>query len=524
MNEQTIILTYDPNGALIQKDNGPALTRYEWDCRGRLQRVLTNEVEIFRADYCGDLKCLRKTESTASTIYRHDGLTVVQEENEAGAVKEWVRGDRGTAAVGGVLYSTDENSTNTYTYNGVGSTAAFSDGEGTVRHVTYDAFGKILEADEGIETERLANTKELDESTGLYFHGMRYYDVEIGRYISVDPARDGVNYYVYANNAPLNYVDPTGMFAFLPLLFGLGAGLGIGAGSTMWDKPAPAGASPPGMEAASAPLVKNFRKTRPGMQLELDLSSAVASSTIFVDAALPLEVPSVVSRTAAPLVQAAQSAGRVALNKAGFGGRGGVVSGTIGGLSYPVERNLSALYAKTGATREPLGSGEFGTVYRFTENGEDLVIKKAHPPMTLTELIRDPIPEEMMPEAERILRMKHGEQAARFNNNIYAPQLIGPDELKGIHFPELLSVDPENSIYVSRYIEGLSIKQVQNSDTVARAGFANVARNQRSLIAEFSNLLNARKPSPNIRFAPLDTNPRNYKFCTDDDKFYCVDP
>ncbi|MBU1018069.1 hypothetical protein KKA33_03505 [Patescibacteria group bacterium] len=70
--------------------------------------------------------------------------------------------------------------------------------------------------------------KELDEETGLYYYGARYYDPEIGRFVSLDPLVLGeakkskknieniirdpqmLNGYAYAKNNPLKYVDPTG--------------------------------------------------------------------------------------------------------------------------------------------------------------------------------------------------------------------------------------------------------------------------------------------------------------------------
>lgn len=204
-------LYYDLNGSLTQKVEGTRSTEYEWDSRGRLTQVQTNGIEVFRADYAGGLNRLRKAEGNHSKVYRHDGATAIQEIDESGGVKELVRADRGASTVGGILYSADDEGTNTYTYNGVGSTVVLSADDATARIAKYDAFGNILEADTGVDSERLANTKELDPSTGLYFHGARYFDSEIGRYISLDSARDGINYYVYAKNAPQSFVDPTGL-------------------------------------------------------------------------------------------------------------------------------------------------------------------------------------------------------------------------------------------------------------------------------------------------------------------------
>ena len=44
-------------------------------------------------------------------------------------------------------------------------------------------------------------------------HGIRYYDPEVGRYISRDPIgyKDGMNVYLYVHGNPLNHIDPTGL-------------------------------------------------------------------------------------------------------------------------------------------------------------------------------------------------------------------------------------------------------------------------------------------------------------------------
>ena len=51
--------------------------------------------------------------------------------------------------------------------------------------------------------------KELD-SNNLYYFGARYYNPDSGRFLSADPIRENINPYVYTDNNPLAYVDPTG--------------------------------------------------------------------------------------------------------------------------------------------------------------------------------------------------------------------------------------------------------------------------------------------------------------------------
>ncbi|MDA3812244.1 MAG: RHS repeat-associated core domain-containing protein [Spirochaetaceae bacterium] len=46
---------------------------------------------------------------------------------------------------------------------------------------------------------------------GLYYFNARWYDPQLGRFITEDPIKDGINYYAYANNNPLRFIDPTGL-------------------------------------------------------------------------------------------------------------------------------------------------------------------------------------------------------------------------------------------------------------------------------------------------------------------------
>lgn len=74
--------------------------------------------------------------------------------------------------------------------------------------------------------------KVLSEEIGLVYFGARWYDPEIGRFVSVDPAEDGENWYQYCRSNPINYIDPDGNMALRQvgqMLIGLGQGVGTGA-------------------------------------------------------------------------------------------------------------------------------------------------------------------------------------------------------------------------------------------------------------------------------------------------------
>ncbi len=83
----------------------------------------------------------------------------------------------------------------------------------------YDVFGSPLEA--SIETDRRGYVgKPFDPLTGLYNYGYRDYRPELGRFTTVDPIRDGMNWYVYTGNDPVNWVDPFGLFSTKDFILG----------------------------------------------------------------------------------------------------------------------------------------------------------------------------------------------------------------------------------------------------------------------------------------------------------------
>ena len=53
--------------------------------------------------------------------------------------------------------------------------------------------------------------KKIDRDTGLYYFNARWYDPQLGRFITEDPIKDGINWYAYGSNNPLIYTDPTGL-------------------------------------------------------------------------------------------------------------------------------------------------------------------------------------------------------------------------------------------------------------------------------------------------------------------------
>ncbi|SFJ20247.1 RHS repeat-associated core domain-containing protein [Myroides guanonis] len=86
-----------------------------------------------------------------------------------------------------------------------------------VQYYEYLPFGEIMvqqSTNNIFENVYKFNGKELDEQTGYYYYGARYYDPGASIFLSVDPLAEKMpnyNPYVYTFNNPINLTDPTGM-------------------------------------------------------------------------------------------------------------------------------------------------------------------------------------------------------------------------------------------------------------------------------------------------------------------------
>jgi RHS repeat-associated protein len=75
----------------------------------------------------------------------------------------------------------------------------------------YDAFGKPYKGDLDSGMNLGYTGKPYDSATGMYNYGYRDYQPEVARFTTVDPIRDGANWFAYVNNDPVNYVDLWGL-------------------------------------------------------------------------------------------------------------------------------------------------------------------------------------------------------------------------------------------------------------------------------------------------------------------------
>jgi RHS repeat-associated protein len=94
----------------------------------------------------------------------------------------------------------------------LGSVRSVSNETGTLEsRYEYDAFGKPYTGDFSGGMNLGYTGKPYDSATGLYNYGYRDYKPEVARFTTVDPIRDGNNWFAYVNNDPVNWIDLFGL-------------------------------------------------------------------------------------------------------------------------------------------------------------------------------------------------------------------------------------------------------------------------------------------------------------------------
>ncbi len=122
----------------------------------------------------------------------------------------------------------------------------------------YDAFGRghIIKGKEVFQPFRLAG-HYYDTESGLHYSRDRYYNPQLGRYLSMTPlfTESGCdNFYVYCKGDPINHIDPYGQPIFAPVLIGSSLGAEIAGQIEGWRRTATQGKELDGFSIAKVAL------------------------------------------------------------------------------------------------------------------------------------------------------------------------------------------------------------------------------------------------------------------------------
>ena len=199
---------YDDEGNRIEKKAKTGeTTKYVWDHRNRLvQVVMPKETVAYSYDFQN--RMTRRNDK----FFVHDGWQIVLTLDAKGNVKErnlWGANQDELIATNGQFALCDH----------LGSVRDVVDAGGKVLyHVEYNAFGKVTKRTGKSSSVFGYTGKMFDDVTGLQWNINRWYDANVGRWISEDPIgfRGGdENLVRYVRSMPVTAVDFNGLETYI---------------------------------------------------------------------------------------------------------------------------------------------------------------------------------------------------------------------------------------------------------------------------------------------------------------------
>ncbi|MBK8812771.1 MAG: DUF2778 domain-containing protein [Acidobacteria bacterium] len=205
----TSTMNYEANGNLVTKSQGKDFWRFGWDHENRLTTGATRKQTIrYRYDALGRrIQRYFIRGEGPNTKFIYDGLDVVMDDN-SGVLTKYQNGP----GIDNKLKMSANGVSKYFVADHLGSTNALTDASGAILEQTaYDSFGNVSNQ---LSTRYAFTGREFDNFTGLHYYRARWYDSNLGRFISEDPVdfKGGdVNLYGYTWNVPIRFVDPLGL-------------------------------------------------------------------------------------------------------------------------------------------------------------------------------------------------------------------------------------------------------------------------------------------------------------------------
>ena len=223
---QTATYAYNANGNMLSKADTTGFWIYSWDYENRMVTARKqNKIVRYQYDALGR-RVLRMGKNIGSTAkYTYDGLDVILDDGSEGIVKY-----QNGLGIDNKLKMVTNGNAKYFLQDHLGSTVGLVDSSGNITSsASYDSFGNSTN---NLSTRYQYTGREKDEFTGLHYYRARWYDANLGRFISEDPigfAGEDMNLYGYVWNNPAMFRDPRGtqgemvIAPALPMLPALGA-------------------------------------------------------------------------------------------------------------------------------------------------------------------------------------------------------------------------------------------------------------------------------------------------------------
>ena len=205
--------TYDNNGNLLgsskyayyPQDYQSNRKTYTYNDFGQLTGYSDSLGDSVTYTYYADGLRASKTVNGVTTKYYYDGGNVINESRNGSLYAVNVMGPDG------YISRTQGSTTSYYMKNAHGDIVrAVTESAGKTFSATYNAWGEIMDSDNGSGNPIGYAGEFHDEESGTIYLRGRYYDPEIRRFITEDHAKDGWNWYAYCWNNPVMFVDSWG--------------------------------------------------------------------------------------------------------------------------------------------------------------------------------------------------------------------------------------------------------------------------------------------------------------------------
>ena len=250
-NNKKINISYDESNplypSLIERSEGEKREEIKLSYEGRRLSIVEigTKKYLYKYDSLGQRVIKEEGNNKERYQYQDRRIKQVEKEGEYSLIYSY--------SSNGIIQSVSEISNKdikTYFYliDIIGNIVGLVDGNGNiVVEYDYSSYGKVEVKKDTVGISKKDHIRYkgyiYDEETKRYYLISRYYDPEIGRFISPDSVEyiepssiSGLNLYVYCGNDPINMYDPSGNFAIsIGLLLAIGGivGAAIGAGASV---------------------------------------------------------------------------------------------------------------------------------------------------------------------------------------------------------------------------------------------------------------------------------------------------
>jgi RHS repeat-associated protein len=207
-SETVLGIVIDANGNTLSDASGKS---YTWDFENRLVQAVVPGTGTVSFKYDSFGRRIQKSSPLGTTNYLYDGPETIEEiDNSGNMLARYTRGP----GIDQPFAELRSGTSSYYEQDWIGAVTSLSNSAGTLANTyTYDSFGKLTASTGTLTNPFQYAGRESDTETGIYEYRARYYDENVGRFITEDPIGfgGGEDFYSYVRNNPVRYVDPSGL-------------------------------------------------------------------------------------------------------------------------------------------------------------------------------------------------------------------------------------------------------------------------------------------------------------------------